>query len=234
MPPDSLSKNPKLQRDNENNDGTSSISSSSESGLSGSITQGSTLNNPTSGNASKRCQQLNQTDNVRQQDHSTLAFTNQYGWQKFAGFMPGQKGRDDTQGGIFFATTGINFIQPTNLMMSSSVMMPETMGPTIGTGWTTINAAAANLSLSKSWKNHSQGLTSFPSTLYDLLEEAESNVELRKIICWLPDGSGLKIHHEEDFCNIVMKKYFKAQTKFKSFTRQVCTIFSCRVYSVQI
>ena len=43
MLPGSLSKNPKLQRNKENNDDTSSVSSSSESGASANATQGRTF-----------------------------------------------------------------------------------------------------------------------------------------------------------------------------------------------
>ena len=108
-------------------------------------------------------------------------------------------------------------------------------GSSVDTNHATIKAAANDFSESTTFETYPRVQTFFPSTLYTLLEEAENNDELRKIISWLPDGSGFKIHHEEDFCNIVMKKYFQAQTKFRSFTRQVrggvCFVFVVYILS---
>jgi hypothetical protein len=40
-------------------------------------------------------------------------------------------------------------------------------------------------------------------------------------VSWVKDDNAFKIHKPNDFCETMMKTYFK-QSKFKSFTRQVC------------
>jgi HSF-type DNA-binding len=60
---------------------------------------------------------------------------------------------------------------------------------------------------------------SFPTKLYKILK-ASDHGHHTEIIGWLPDGDAFTIHSEQDFCDVVMKNYFK-QTNFKSFTRQL-------------
>lgn len=101
----------------------------------------------------------------------------------------------------------------------------------VGVGHDMIKSKDPLLKTTSARKQHKSATSSFPSALYCLLEDAEQNSELRKIITWLPDGLGFKIHDETDFCNIVMKKYFRTQTKFHLFTRQVSLFGSfCRVW----
>jgi len=60
---------------------------------------------------------------------------------------------------------------------------------------------------------------SFPSKLYNLLEDAEDQ-GFSDIIAWQKGGQSFKIHQIEEFANNVMTSYF-SQTKFKSFQRQL-------------
>ena len=63
----------------------------------------------------------------------------------------------------------------------------------------------------------------FPSKLYQLLEEAEEHRH-DDIASWLPGGHTFRVHSIKKFCSELMAKYFKKQTKFNSFTRQVSSI----------
>jgi hypothetical protein len=60
----------------------------------------------------------------------------------------------------------------------------------------------------------------FPLKLNDLLENAEKDGD-QDIVSWLEDGKAFRIHNRDAFCEKIMKLYFK-QSKFTSFTRQVC------------
>jgi hypothetical protein len=60
---------------------------------------------------------------------------------------------------------------------------------------------------------------SFPTTLYELLEDAEVQ-GYASIISWLPSGDAFLIHNPKRFCDDTMTKFFR-QTKLDSFTRQV-------------
>jgi len=66
--------------------------------------------------------------------------------------------------------------------------------------------------------------TSFPWKLYKLLDEAEFQGH-DHVVSWLTGGKAFKVHKPDVFCSAIMINYFK-QTKFKSFTRQVCTAIS--------
>ena len=63
--------------------------------------------------------------------------------------------------------------------------------------------------------------SSFPAKLYRLLEESEQQ-NFTHIISWMPGGQVVVVHNVKLFCSQVMPRYFKKQTKFASFTRQVC------------
>jgi HSF-type DNA-binding len=70
---------------------------------------------------------------------------------------------------------------------------------------------------------------SFPSRLYELLEDADKN-GFDHIISWQHGGRSFKVHQPEYFALHIMQSYF-AQTKFKSFQRQMNTygyVLSCR------
>jgi hypothetical protein len=61
---------------------------------------------------------------------------------------------------------------------------------------------------------------SFLGKLYALLEDAEEYGN-QDIVSWTDDGNGFSIHKRDTFCEKMTNLYFK-QTKFTSFTRQVC------------
>ena len=62
---------------------------------------------------------------------------------------------------------------------------------------------------------------SFPFKLYRCLEDAAIDESKAEIISWLPDGKGFKVHKPNEFVDQLLVRYFKTQTKLKSFTRQV-------------
>mmetsp|Transcript_26172 Transcript_26172/g.46433 ORF Transcript_26172/g.46433 Transcript_26172/m.46433 type:complete len:220 (-) Transcript_26172:1198-1857(-) len=62
----------------------------------------------------------------------------------------------------------------------------------------------------------------FPWKLHTLLEDAE-HAGQQDIVSWLPDGNGFKVHKPNEFCQVIMPKYFR-QSKYESFTRQ-CKYF---------
>jgi len=59
----------------------------------------------------------------------------------------------------------------------------------------------------------------FPWKLHTLLEDAE-HAGQQDIVSWLPDGNGFKVHKPNEFCQVIMPKYFR-QSKYESFTRQL-------------
>ena len=62
----------------------------------------------------------------------------------------------------------------------------------------------------------------FPWKLHQLLDDVETDGN-DSIISWVPKEGGFKIHQPERFTKDIMPGYFK-QTRFTSFTRQVCTL----------
>jgi type II restriction/modification system DNA methylase subunit YeeA len=58
--------------------------------------------------------------------------------------------------------------------------------------------------------------------LHALLENAEKDGD-HDIVSWLEDGNSFRINEPGEFCEKIMKNYFK-QTKFSSFSRQVCDL----------
>jgi hypothetical protein len=66
---------------------------------------------------------------------------------------------------------------------------------------------------------------SFPSKLHALLENAEKDGD-QDIVSWLEDGNSFRINERGEFCEKIMKHYFN-QTKFTSFSRQVCYLEGC-------
>jgi hypothetical protein len=59
----------------------------------------------------------------------------------------------------------------------------------------------------------------FPWKLHQLLEDVETESN-QHIVAWIPNGKAFKVHKPTEFCEKIMKTYFR-QTQFKSFTRQV-------------
>lgn len=76
----------------------------------------------------------------------------------------------------------------------------------------------------KGFKRKNSLTMSFPITLHNMLEDAESQ-GYAKIISWLPDGARFKIHDPAKFRDEIMRKYFR-QTKLESFTRQVRILYT--------
>ena len=60
----------------------------------------------------------------------------------------------------------------------------------------------------------------FPSQLYQMLQDAITQ-KFDDIVCWVPSGDGFKIHSKLEFEKEIIPKYFKKQTKCKSFLRQL-------------
>ena len=69
----------------------------------------------------------------------------------------------------------------------------------------------------------------FPLKLYQMLEDTECQGKCH-IISWLPGGNGLVIHKPQALTDELLPHYFR-QTKYRSFTRQVCTL-KCMSYRV--
>ena len=62
---------------------------------------------------------------------------------------------------------------------------------------------------------------SFPCRLYELLDDADKK-GFDHIISWQYGGRSFKVHQPKYFALHIMQRYF-AQTKFKSFQRQMNT-----------
>ena len=63
---------------------------------------------------------------------------------------------------------------------------------------------------------------SFPSRLYELLDDADKQ-GFDHIISWQHGGRSFKVHQPEYFALHIMQRYFAQTTKFKSFQRQMNT-----------
>jgi len=62
-------------------------------------------------------------------------------------------------------------------------------------------------------------IMAFPFKLYSMLEDADAQ-GFADVISWQPGGKSFKVHQTSAFSKTIMKSYF-AQTKFKSFQRQL-------------
>jgi hypothetical protein len=69
----------------------------------------------------------------------------------------------------------------------------------------------------------------FPIILHRMLEDAESDLN-DHIVGWDPDGLSFKIHKPNELAETIMPRYFKNQTKFRSFQRQVRRSFRLVCY----
>lgn len=76
----------------------------------------------------------------------------------------------------------------------------------------------------------------FPMILHQMLEEAH-NEHNEHIVGWDTDGLSFKIHKPNELAGTIMPRYFKNQTKFRSFQRQVrrsfrIVLYCCFAFSV--
>jgi hypothetical protein len=62
--------------------------------------------------------------------------------------------------------------------------------------------------------------TSFPSQLHLLLDDAEIQ-GFSHVVSWLERGTMFKVHKTKEFADHIMPCYFKNQTRYKSFQRQL-------------
>jgi hypothetical protein len=60
----------------------------------------------------------------------------------------------------------------------------------------------------------------FPVQLYSVLEAA-SELGFEEIISWLPTGDGFRVHDRHGFEKDIMPRFFRSQSKYKSFLRQL-------------
>lgn len=60
----------------------------------------------------------------------------------------------------------------------------------------------------------------FPCKLFDMLEDAAAK-NFDHIVSWENNGLAFKVHDPKTFTQMILPMYFKGQTKFKSFLRQV-------------
>jgi hypothetical protein len=66
----------------------------------------------------------------------------------------------------------------------------------------------------------------FPVLLHKLLDEMEAE-ENEHIISWNPDGKSFTIHQPKVFGDTIMSRWFKNQTRYKSFqVRRVMLLFA--------
>jgi HSF-type DNA-binding len=70
----------------------------------------------------------------------------------------------------------------------------------------------------------------FPEILHRLLEESEIH-QHQDIIAWQEDGRSFRIYDADRFVQEVMPKYFKKQTKLRSFQRQLLLYGWTRIVS---
>ena len=60
----------------------------------------------------------------------------------------------------------------------------------------------------------------FPWKLHTMLEAAEGE-DFQHIVSWVRGGKAFKVHDPEKFVEVVLRKYFIGQTRYKSFQRQL-------------
>lgn len=67
----------------------------------------------------------------------------------------------------------------------------------------------------------------FPWKLHDMLQRTSASSisvdgkESNSIVSWLPHGKAFKVHNVSDFVSIILPLFFKKQSKYKSFQRQL-------------
>ena len=69
-------------------------------------------------------------------------------------------------------------------------------------------------------KNQCEDLLPFPLKLHTVLDEAETK-GFDGVISWHSGGESFKVHDPIEFCKHIMPNYFRSQSKFKSFQRQL-------------
>jgi hypothetical protein len=60
----------------------------------------------------------------------------------------------------------------------------------------------------------------FPLKLYGMLEDADKD-SFENIVSWIDDGSSFRVHDRDGFVTCILPKYFKNQSRYKSFQRQL-------------
>lgn len=72
-------------------------------------------------------------------------------------------------------------------------------------------------------KNHqkSQIKDPFPVILYDILEKANTDTNISKIVSWHPDGIRFRVHDRAAFETLIQPVHFPTQSDFASFRRQL-------------
>lgn len=65
-----------------------------------------------------------------------------------------------------------------------------------------------------------RALLPFPFILYDMLEQMET-LECEDILSWHSDGSCFKVHQPDAFMKQISPLFFKQQSRYKSFKRQL-------------
>jgi hypothetical protein len=81
-------------------------------------------------------------------------------------------------------------------------------------------AASAAAAARNSRADADNSMARFPMQLYSMLEAA-SLFDFEDVVSWVPTGDGFKIHAREAFETNIMPRFFKNQTKLKSFLRQL-------------
>lgn len=69
---------------------------------------------------------------------------------------------------------------------------------------------------------------SFPLKLHRMLNTAHED-GLESIVSWLPGGNGFKVHKIQQFVATVLPRFFTKQTKYKSFQRQLVSLYRRRL-----
>lgn len=60
----------------------------------------------------------------------------------------------------------------------------------------------------------------FPDILHRMLDQVEQE-GFSNIVCWLPHGRAFRVHDRKRFCAEILPRFFVAQTKWTSFSRQL-------------
>ena len=85
---------------------------------------------------------------------------------------------------------------------------------------TNTNAEKASITSLREGSPNSRNRPRFPELLHYMLEDAEK-AGFGDIVGWLPDGLSFKIYQPKEFTKKLVPRYFRKQSKFRSFQRQV-------------
>ena len=95
----------------------------------------------------------------------------------------------------------------------------------IGAGTTTTTTSISTDNIEELMMNYRTTLADndripFPKRLYDLLDDVENTGETH-IVSWRPNGRCFKIINRSLFMERIVPRYFKKQSHYKSFVRQL-------------